>query len=67
MLQVFYLDVAYVLHGFHVFLQVFQMLVSSISSDFKHILQVLHLDISKIDQMLHLPPYFLLSPPQGAG
>ena len=51
MLQVFYLDVAYVLQWFQVFfqvfLQVFQMHVSSVSSVFRRMLQVLHLDISK--------------------
>jgi hypothetical protein len=45
----FYLDVVYVLHGFQVFLQVFQMHVSSISSALKRMLQVLHLDVSKVD------------------
>jgi hypothetical protein len=59
-----YLDVAYVSHicckgfiwillmfynGFEVFLQVFHMHISSVSSDFKRILQMLHLDVSKVD------------------
>jgi hypothetical protein len=48
MLQVFYLDVVYDCNGFkffHMFLQVFHTHVSSVSSVFKHILQVLHLDV----------------------
>jgi hypothetical protein len=45
---------------FKVFLQVFLMYVSSVSSVFRRILQVLHLDVSKIDQVLHLPPRLLL-------
>ena len=64
MLQVFYLYVAYVLQCFlsvfHVFLQVFQMHVSIISSVFFYMLQVLHLDILKVDRVLHLPPHLLL-------
>jgi hypothetical protein len=51
----FYLDVVYVLHGFHqVFLQVFQMHVSSVSSSFIRMFQVLHLDVSKVDWVLYL-------------
>jgi hypothetical protein len=61
---VFYLDVAYVLQysssGFRVFLQVFQMHVSNVSSDFRRMLQMLHLDVSKLDRVLHLHPRFLL-------
>ena len=61
MLQAFYLDVAYVLHGFQVFymcvLQMFQMHVSSVSSAFRRMLQVLRLDVSKVDRVLHLPPH----------
>jgi hypothetical protein len=61
----FYLNVPYVLQWFfsvsHVFLQVFQMHVSSVSSAFKHMLQVLYLDVSKVDWMLYLSPRFLLS------
>jgi hypothetical protein len=50
----FYLDVVYVLQWFifkcfHVFLLVFQMHFSSVSSVFRRILQVLHLDVSKVD------------------
>jgi hypothetical protein len=59
MLQVFYLDVAYVLQWFSSVL-VFQMHVSSVSSAFRRMLQVLHLNISKVDWVLHLPPGFLL-------
>jgi hypothetical protein len=56
MLQVFYLDVAkldldiaYVYNSFQMFSQVFQTLVSSVSSVFFCMLQLLHLDISKVD------------------
>jgi hypothetical protein len=38
------------------FLQVFQMHVSSVLCAFKRMLQVLHLDVWKVDQMLHLAP-----------
>jgi hypothetical protein len=59
----FYLDVSYVCNSFqvffHAFLQVFQINVSSVSSFFC-MLQVLHLDVSKVDRMLHLPPRLLL-------
>jgi hypothetical protein len=63
MVQVFYLDVAYVCNGFkcfQMFLQMFQMHVSSISSVFRCTLQVLPLDVLKIDRVLHLPPHLLL-------
>jgi hypothetical protein len=61
----FYLDVAYILQLFQVFffkvfLQVFLVHVSSVSSVFRRMLQVLYLDVSKIDQVLHLPPRLLL-------
>jgi hypothetical protein len=70
----FYLDVAYVLQWFssvfHVFLQVFKVHVSSVSSTFRRMLQVSHLDVSKVDRVLHLSLRFLLprlgSPPPGA-
>jgi hypothetical protein len=59
------LDVAYifamVLSAFLVFLQVFQKHVSSVSSAFRRMLQVLCLNVSKVDQVLHLPPRLLLS------
>jgi hypothetical protein len=42
---------------FHVFLQVFQKHVLSVSFIFRHMLQVLHLDVSKIDQMLRMLQY----------
>ena len=45
---------------FQVFLQVFQMHVSSASSVFRRMLQVLHLNISKVDRVLHLPSRLLL-------
>jgi hypothetical protein len=41
---------------FQVFLQVFQMHVSNVSFVFKRALQLLYLDVSKLDRMLHLPP-----------
>jgi hypothetical protein len=59
MLQV-YRDVAYVSHMFAsvlfgccVFLQVFQMHISSVSSAFRRMLQVLRLNVSKVDRVLH--------------
>jgi hypothetical protein len=57
-LQVFYLNVAYVCNGFQtfsgVFFPVFHKHVSSVSSIFRRILQVLHLDVLKLDQVLHM-------------
>jgi hypothetical protein len=52
---VFYLDVAYVCNDFQVFsggffYQVFQKHVSSVSSVFFSMLQVLHLDVSKVNR-----------------
>jgi hypothetical protein len=41
---------------FQVFLQVFQTHILSVSSVFIHILQVLYLDVSKVDRVLYLPP-----------
>jgi hypothetical protein len=72
MVHMFYTYVASVLSGccvcvaivftyfFQVFLQVFQTLVLIVSSVFRRIFQVLYLDISKVDQVLRLPPRFLL-------
>jgi hypothetical protein len=65
----FYLDVAYVFQWFQVFLGVsanvsdFQTHVQSVSSAFRRMLQVLHLNLNilKVDQMLHLPSRYLLS------
>jgi hypothetical protein len=57
MKQVFYLDVAYVYNGFKCFsgvLQVFQTHVSKISFVFRHMLQLLYLDVSKLDRVSHL-------------
>jgi hypothetical protein len=58
MMQVFYLNVAYVCNGFQVFfmcvLQVFQKHVLSVSSVFRRMLQVLHLDVSKVDRVLQM-------------
>jgi hypothetical protein len=42
-------------------MQVFQMHVSSVSSAFIHMLQLLHLNVLKADRVLHLLPRFLLS------
>jgi hypothetical protein len=36
---------------FHVFLQVFQTHVLSVSFAFRHVFQTLHLDVSKVDQV----------------
>ena len=47
MLQVFYLDVAYVLLWVQVFF-------ASVSSVFFYMLQVLHLDVLKVDLVLHM-------------
>jgi hypothetical protein len=64
MLQAFYLDVAYVLQLFlsifQVFLQVFQTHVLNVSFVFKRMLQVLYLDVSKVDWVLQLPSRFQL-------
>jgi hypothetical protein len=49
-----------VLHVFQVFLQVFQVHISSVSSTFRRMLQVLYLDVLKVDQMLYFPPRLLL-------
>jgi hypothetical protein len=61
---VFYLDVAYIFamvsSVFQVFLQVFHMHVSSDLDAFEHRLQVLHLNISKVNRVLHLPSHLLL-------
>ena len=38
--------------------QVFEKHISSVSSIFKRMLQVLHLDVSKVDRTLHLPSRF---------
>ena len=56
-LHVFYLDVAYGCNGF----QVFQKHVSSVSTVFRRMLQLLYLDVSKVDRVLHLS-----SPPSAA-
>jgi hypothetical protein len=57
-LQVFYMDVTYVCNGFHAFfrcfLQVFQKHVLSVSFVFKRMLYIFYLDVSKIDQVLHM-------------
>ena len=58
MLQVFYLDVAYVLQCFFKCftgaLQVFQKNVSSVSYVLRLMLQILYLDVLKVDRVLHI-------------
>ena len=59
MMQVFYLDVAYVYNGFkcfQVFLQVFQKHSLSVPSVFRSMLQsvVSNIDVSKVDRVLHM-------------
>ena len=59
----FYLDVAYVYDSFKcflVFLQVFPAHVSSVSLVLRHMFQVLYLNVSKVDWVLHLSPHLLL-------
>jgi hypothetical protein len=62
-LQVFYLDVVYVCNDFKCFSCVF----ASVSDEcfkcfivFRRMLQLLHMDVSKLDWGLHLPPRLLL-------
>jgi hypothetical protein len=45
---------AMVFKRFYVFFQVFQKHVSNVSSIFRCMLQVLHLDVSKLDRVLHM-------------
>ena len=45
---------------FHVFFQVFQMHVSNVSSAFIRMLQVLYLDVLKVNRVLHLSSRLLL-------
>jgi len=64
MIQVFYLKVVYVYNGFkcfQVFLQVFQTHVSNVSFIFRNMLQLLPLDVLKLDRVLHFPPCLQLS------
>ena len=49
-MHMFYLDVAYGCNSFQVLSGVF----SSVSTAFRHMLQLLYLDVSKIDRVLHL-------------
>jgi len=73
-LHVFYLDVAYGCNGFQVFscvflIQVFQKHVSSVSTVFRRMLQLLYLDVSKVDRVLYLssPPSITSSLPAPTG
>jgi hypothetical protein len=45
---------AMVFKCFQVFLRVFQTHVSSVSSVFRRTFQMLHLDVSKVDRVLHM-------------
>jgi hypothetical protein len=64
-MQMFSLDVAMCCNSFQVFhvffCKSFQMHVLSVSSVFRRMLQVLHLDVSEIDRVLHLHPRLMLS------
>jgi hypothetical protein len=72
MMHVFYSDVAYGCNGFQVcfrcVFQVFYKHVSSVSTTFTRMLQVLYLDVSKVDWVLDLlsPPSAALSLPEPA-
>jgi hypothetical protein len=46
---------------FQVFLQVFQIYVASVSTAFERISQMFHLNVSKVDRVLHLPPHLGVS------
>jgi hypothetical protein len=63
MLQVFYLDVVYVLQWFQVMFRYFAS-VSDLYFKcfivFRRMLQLLYIDVSKLDRVLHLPPHLLL-------
>jgi hypothetical protein len=41
-------------NGFQVFLQVFHTYVSSVSSAYRSMFQMLHLDVLKVDRVLHM-------------
>jgi len=56
MMQVFYFDVAYVYNGFKCFSGVLQVFQKHVSFVFRRMLQLLHLDVSKLDRVLHIPP-----------
>jgi hypothetical protein len=45
---------------FQVFLQIFQTHVLNVSFVFRRMLQVLYLDVLKLDRVLHLSPRLLL-------
>jgi hypothetical protein len=57
-LQVFYLNVVYTCNGFQMFLRRFRKcftsLFQSVSSVFFCMLQLLHLDVSKVERVLHM-------------
>jgi hypothetical protein len=54
MLQVFYLDVTYVCNDFQAFFRCFCKCFRRVSSAFFCMLQLLYLDISKVDRVLHM-------------
>jgi hypothetical protein len=73
MLQVLFSDVVCLLRWFsvfHMFLQLVHMHVSSVTSAFRHTLQVLHLDVLKVDRVwisvLAFCYLVFVSPPPGA-
>jgi hypothetical protein len=56
-LQVFHLDVAYICNGFQVFLDILASVsyaCLNVSSVFFCMLQLLHLNVLKVDQVLHM-------------
>jgi hypothetical protein len=58
-MHVFYLDVAYVYNGFKCFSCVFRSVSDACFKCFvifRRMLQLLHMDVSKLDRVLHLPP-----------
>ena len=55
--------VAMVSSVFRVFLRVFRTHVSNVSFVFRRMLQLLHLDVSKLQRVLHLPPRFSVASP----
>jgi hypothetical protein len=63
MSQVFYLDVVFVCNDFQVFsgafFNCFHKHVSSVSSVFFCMLQVLHLDVSKVDRASVVDPHLV--------
>jgi hypothetical protein len=69
MMQVFYLDVAYVYNGFKCFCKCFRRMFQIFLFVFERMLQLLHLDVSKLDRVLHRPHclFCYLASVSGAG